>query len=428
MPVNNNHYAPHLYNPAAHAVAPMTHNTQDTAHTAQARAPGAMAPGHHTVRIHGQPVTTRPLNSSGFCSAFSDGRSRQIQQRARLAINPAHAERIRTESEALARHAGVDLERISSMDKFTIESTHALLDQRSAAMAAHLPPEQKKSLAAALEHYRAAHAGDFVMMNIAAMGYQDLTHYLTSRNDKFRDPEEIQEFLHQFASDFFLYPSSDDAVDEEEHERNANAVIDQLRTRIPDTLAGPVSSLMQFIDTAPRLSGVPLMRGQSGIGHDGVFEGDRIVSALLNGENLRFNGFCSTSGDYEIAENFATQQQEHSMGEPIYTIDLTTNSIKDECLRRDALRALENNPEGATSLLFMLKTEGAAGVSVTALGQALNDDPAEHMTDVESEILLTSGHYVQPEQLIRMEQGYVIAGTLRNGNEPPVASHPGQVN
>lgn len=416
MPVQN-HYA-HRMNPTSAASAlQQPAAPASSTHGAQS-ASAATAPGHHAVRVHGRPIITRPLNNSGFLSAFSDERSRRIQQRARHPIHPGQAQQLRANADALARHASADLDRICEMDKYTVEATHELLDRRTAEMAARLPPEQKQNVAAALNHYRAAHAGDFVMMNIAAMGYQDLTHYLVSTNDKFRDPEEVQEFLHQFASDFFLYPSSEDAANEEEHERNANAVIEQLRTRIPDTLAGPAASLASFIDIAPRLSGVPLMRGQSGIGHDGEFEGDRIVSALLNGENLRFNGFCSTSGDYDIAENFATQQQEKQMGEPLYTIDLTTNSVKDECLRRDALRALENEPEGATSILFMLKTEQAAGVSVPALGQALSDEPQEHMTDVESEILLGPGHYLQAEQLIRMEHGYVIAGTLRNGNAP----------
>ncbi|MCF5167542.1 hypothetical protein GIW45_26790 [Pseudomonas congelans] len=138
---------------------------------------------------------------------------------------------------------------------------------------------------------------------------------------------------------------------------------------------------------------------------------------MLEGDSLFFNGFLSTTSSFEAAMDFTGKLATTGLGNPLYTIDLTSNDPKDEVLRRDAIRALERRKcqDSSKSILYLMKASNVAGISVNATERAANPNSDRgHTLDKEDEILLAPGHAFHPELIIRHDEGFAVIGVVQD--------------
>ena len=245
-------------------------------------------------------------------------------------------------------------------------------------------------------------------MNISAMGYQSLESYLQSRDSQYHDSKKVDDFVADFADRYGALTGMDDSEEE----------IDELKTRLAERLTEPSHLLQQFIHTAPRLPGGPLLKGATG-GDNPVttqLDGTKTLHAILSGHAINFNGFLSTTSDHSTAMEFGGTDTTSALGNPEYTIDLTKDSEESEVLRRAALQDLQRGNIDTNAWLFLFKTHHVAGISLNATEEITSPGFTSHESK-EDEILLAPGHYFQPEQVIRNSRGIAVIGSLKYGRD-----------
>ncbi|WP_436892682.1 hypothetical protein [Siccibacter turicensis] len=395
-----------IHSAARHTPA-LLHPQQRTAPTAGEAATSRPAPagsGARRIGPHAVPVT--PLNQSGFVSSFRNSHSARIHHLSQLGINPAFARQVLSAPQ-LRDAAANDVARIRTMALDAFPTLNHITQQAAHAALQRTDPRQHRDINAALDDYRSTDGGH-VLMSISAMGFPDLRSYLHSIDPDRDEEEHMQAFVHEFATRYNCLSGYES--DEEE-------AIDDVRSRLEGLLPEQARTLTDYLHQAPRLSNVPLMRGSGG-GDNPLRSLDNTLRAMLRGESLHFNSFLSTTASYEAAMDFTGKLSSTGFGTPLYTIDFsdTQNEARNEVLRRDALQALDNGEcdDARRSLLYLIRPENAAGVSVNATEQALNPHIGQgHITGQENEILLAPGHIFIPQQLIRHDDGFIAVGALR---------------
>lgn len=363
-------------------------------------------PGTGVGYVHGQSVQMTAMNQTGFTSAFSTPRTASLAQRRHMPINPRYAESVLSQKQRLAEEARNTMQAISQLDLNHHPALNQNIKNLSKAHMQSVAADKRSDVVDAITDYQAAH-GDFFLMNVSVTGYQSLQQFLKSRSHEFNDEEKVDEFIEEFACRYGALVG----IDDEEEE------LDELKDRLEGRLAEPAKLLKDFLSAGPDISNVPLLKGASG-GDNPVttqLNGKDVLQAVLNGKALNFNSFLSTTTGYNTALEFCGKMPQEGLGNPLYTVDLTKNSEESEILRRDALRELANDKLETGSLLFYFKTQNSTGVNIAAAQELVDPEANNHMNS-EDEVLLAPGHYFQPEQIVRNEDGVALIGTLHNGN------------
>lgn len=368
-------------------------------------------PGNGIRNVHGRPAQMQAMNQTGFTSSFSTPNTATIANRGRIPIRLNSARNILNQKEYLALNASNTTRAISQLDLNHFPALNQTMKDSSKACMEREHPARRRDIKDAINDYQST-CGDYFLMNISAMGYQSLQFFLQSQDQKFINEVEVNEFLEEFADRYEALSGLDSREEE----------LDDLADRLEGRLAEPADLLKNFLNTAPRISNIPLLKGAGG-GDNSVttqLDGQKVLTAVLNGQALYFNTFLSTTTDYRTALEFSGDMPETAQGNAIYTVDLTQNSVESEVLRRDALHDLENNAMNTGSILYYFKTQNATGVDVQAAKQVVDPNPNSNLIhDSEGEVLLPPGHYFQPEQIVRSEDGVALIGSLTNGNLPP---------
>ncbi len=366
-------------------------------------------PGNGIARVNNRPVLMRSMNDSGFVSSFSTINSARITQRARMGISPRNAQAVISAREKLSDIARRDMQAVAHLELNNFPSLNHSVQELSRNYASTLTPSQKTELTEAISDYQGAY-GDNFLMNICAMGYKSLQHYLQSKDSQFHDPSKVDDFVVDFADRYGALSGYTDDVQDE---------LTELKNRLEDRLTEPTNSLRNFIHFAPRISSVPLLKGAVG-GNNPVttqLAGKKVLDAILHGQALNFNGFLSTTSNYGIALDFANTDTVLGLGNPMYTIDLTANNEQSEVLRRATLQDLEKGNVDTESFVFYFKTHQVAGISLNSVEEtaSITSLDVPNPQSKEDEILLAPGHYIEPEQVIRNTGGIVIIGNLKYG-------------
>lgn len=396
MPVNLN---ANNFSTAAHQVA----NQQAAPQTAQnTRAVDTAVSSWKHV---GQSIIeTKATNKSAMVGSFKTARSNQILQRSRLALNLRQSQQVLSDRHSLSEAARQDMERIKSLELGAYPATKSLIDEMSRASLGRYSHGEISDLAEALNDYRGDN-GDNILMNIHAKGHPSLEHYLQSIDSDYRDPQTLRDYVEAFA-DHFSCLTGMESEDEE---------LDELQSRIEDRLQEPVRDLIQHLSSVPKLSAVPLLRGSVGR-EDPMHSTEGTLHSMLEGDSLYFNGFLSTTSSFEAAMDFTGKLSSTGFGNPLYTIDLTSNEPHNEILRRDAIRSLERGEchESSKSILYLMKTSNVAAISVNATERAANPNSDRgHAMSKEDEILLAPGHVFHPELIIRHDDGFAVIGVVQ---------------
>jgi hypothetical protein len=343
-----------------------------------------------------------PLSHSGFTSAFSTQKTSMIAHRGRLPISLRNAQQILTDRTRLSQKAQRDWNAISALDLRSLESTYAVISGLSEGHIRRFARHDIDTVVEALDDYQGGH-GDNFLMNISAMGYPTLEHYLHQTG--VRGSEAVGQFIHNFLARY----GDVSELDEDD--------IDEIKTRIAERLSDPASVLSAFIHSSPRISGIPLLKGVSG-GDNPVttqVHGVNTLTAALNGQAINFNGFLSTTADYGVAREFSGLDTQENLGRPMFTVDLDSNTEESEVLRRAALTAVQRNECDTDSIIYYFKSSNVAGISINATKASAYPNVAPDRLDSEDEILLNPGHFFQPEQLVLYTGGVAMIGTLQYG-------------
>ncbi|SDO70529.1 hypothetical protein SAMN05216596_1011220 [Pseudomonas congelans] len=392
-PINNaNHFNPYINaHPLASQQAP------------QAVAPRpVMRPGAGMGIVKGQQVSMTPLCRSGFTSAFPTQRTSMMADRGRLAVSSRKTQQILANDAHLSQKAERDMHAISTLDLRSLDATYEVISRLSQHHIQRFSRQDIDTIIEALDDYQGPH-GDNLLMNISAMGYPSLEHYL--HHTGVSGPQAVEQFIRDFTN------RHDDASDLSEDD------IDEIRTRLAERLAEPTRILLEFIHSSPRLSDIPLLKGASG-GDNPVttqVNGVNTLLSALDGNAIHFNGFLSTTSNYDVALEFSDIQNHEDLGRPMYTVDLNNNSEESEILRRDALRAVQSNECGTDSILYYFKSSNVAGISVNATKASAYPNVAPDHLATEDEILLNPGHFFQPEQVVLYSEGVAMIGSLQYG-------------
>ncbi|CAM9275915.1 unnamed protein product [Ectocarpus sp. 12 AP-2014] len=367
-------------------------------------------PGNGIRNVHGRPVHMQAMNQTGFTSSFATPNTAAIANRGRTPISLNSANNILSQKERLAQYASNTMQEVPRLDLNHFPALKHTVKGFSKAHMERVHPARRMDVLEAITDYQSSY-GDNFLMNISAMGYQSLQHFLQSQDPKFHSEAKVNEFIEEFADQYGAFSGL--ASPEEE--------LDELADRLEGRLAEPADLLKNFLNTGPRISNLPLLKGASG-GDNPVttqLDGQKVLTAVLNGQALYFNTFLSTTTDYKTALEFSGKMPETALGNAIYTVDLIQNTEESEVLRRDALRELESNAMNTGSILFYFKTQNATGVDIQAAKQVVDPNPnASHLND-EDEVLLSPGHYFQPEKIVRNEDGVALIGSLTDGNLLP---------
>lgn len=94
-------------------------------------------------------------------------------------------------------------------------------------------------------------------------------------------------------------------------------------------------------------------------------------------------------------------------------------SEESEALRRAALEAIQRNECEPDSIIYYFKSNKVAGISVNSTKASANynsDFNASARIASEDEILLSPGHFFQPEQIVLYTKGVAMIGSLEYGN------------
>jgi len=359
-------------------------------------------PGNTVALVGGHPVHLSAMNKTGFASSFATSETVHTTHVGQQGISPAFAQQVLSQRQHLAHAAEHDKQRILSSQLNNFPTERNRVAHNSLQHFRRYSPAQGKHIVDALHTYQQDY-GDNYLMNISAMGYRSLSHYLQSLDPKYNNEAEVNNFVRDFARHY------------EAGELNASE-LEMHKTHIEHHLAPQVALLQQFIHAAPRLSGVSLLKGATG--HDDFFttqlNGDLALKAFLSGEALRFNGFLSTTSSADAAVEFSSVSDERGLGKARYTVDLSSRDASSEVLRRQALRELRSNGLDPASIFFRFKADHVAGIHVDAIQDAHN--PQMSISGAgEQEILLNPGHYFQPEKIVMLEQGFAVTGRLSYG-------------
>lgn len=373
-------------------------NSQPPAHHSQESNPVLQRPGFGYALINGRHVELTPMNSTGFVSSFPSPVERRMLLRSKLAIPSRYAERllkgeISNIAEAAMRHMRLIVE--SELNRFP--SKMAELKQKTLEHVGSFSGDDIGNIYSALLAYQDLYGNNY-LMNVACLGYKKLDDYLRDLDEKYKDPTKINAFLEIFNDKY-----------------NDTVIMDDLglkysRERLENEIIGQAQILDRFLKTAPRLSGISLLKGAGGLDEplSTQVHGSLLAQSLLYGQGLRFNGFLSTTSSYQVADNFCFSE----IGEPIYAIDLTNNSDESEVLRRDTLHALDDVDFETENILFSFNANNVAGVSVKSIKNAAESEESANALDNEDEILLAPGHSFTPGKVVRMENGFIVIGTL----------------
>ncbi|EGH06696.1 hypothetical protein PSYMP_00380 [Pseudomonas amygdali pv. morsprunorum str. M302280] len=355
-----------------------------------------------TANIGGHPVQVTAVNQTGFTSAFATSQTVYTTHQGQQGIAPAAVQQVLNQHRRLAQAAELEKQRMlgSQLNNFPAERNR--IAQSSLQHLSRCSPAQRMQVIDALHIYQ-EDGGDNYLMNISAMGYRSLSHYLQSLHPKYNNEAEVNNFVRDFARHY------------EAGELNAEE-FNIHKTHIETQLAPKVALLQRFIHAAPRISGVSLLKGATG--HDDLFttqlNGGSALQALLSGEALRFNGFLSTTSSARAAVEFSSVSDERELGRARYTVDFSSRDLSSEVLRRQAMRELQSNRVDPASIFFRFKADNVAGVHLDAI-QAVHN-PAMSLGEAgEQEILLNPGHYFQPEKIVMLEQGFAVTGRLAYG-------------
>ncbi|WP_345769810.1 hypothetical protein [Pseudomonas syringae] len=342
------------------------------------------------------------VNRTGFASAFATAQTVHTTHLGQKGIPPAFSQHVLNQHQQLAHAAEHDKQRIlgSQLNNFPVERNRIAHDNLQ--HFSRYSPAQGRHIVDALHIYQQDY-GDNYLMNISAMGYRSLTHYLQSLDPKYNNEAEVNNFVRDFARHY------------EAGELNAEE-FEIHKTHIETQLAPQTALLREFIHAAPRISGVSLLKGATG--HDDLFttqlNGESALKALLSGQALRFNGFLSTTSSADAAVEFSSVSDERGLGRARYTVDLSSGDPSSEVLRRQTLRELQSNRVDASSIFFRFKADHVAGIHVDAIQDAHNPDMSISEAG-EQEILLNPGHYFAPEKIVMLEQGFAVSGRLSYG-------------
>lgn len=365
------------------------------------------SPGNGIMRVSGHPVPMTAMNTAGFTSSFPTRNTAMMAQRQRLGISPQRAGHLLNQREALAAEARRAIAHIAASQLNNFPQAKQHLDQSSQRYFHQVPAQYTHNISETLDDYQGTY-GDNVLMNVSAMGYQDIHAWLTAVDPRFHDESEVDDFMTTFGHHYSAFTGMDDEEEE----------LHDLKTRLDDRLQEPTQQLTRYLHNAPRMTGgVPLIKGATG-GDNPIttqLDGNRLLGSVLQGNALNFNGFLSTSSQFSSALEFSGKMPSTVLGEPHYVVDLTKNDEKNEILRRHMLRELQQGNVDTGSLLFLFKASNAAGVSVNATRQAASPEGDAHRLSGEDEILLAPGHFFTPEHVVRAEDGIALMGSLQYG-------------
>ncbi|WP_157079279.1 hypothetical protein [Serratia ficaria] len=375
------------------------------------------APGNGHMRVHNELVSMTALNTSGLTSAFATINSRRMHQLNNMGLKPMIIKTIGNKKPSLAAEAKKDMDAIFNSEMNNFPHIKNEVKELTLAYMRTLSKEQQFELLKAAVIYQNTY-GDNFLMNISVMGYQSLEKYLQSRDGQEHSNSKVGDFVAEF-SYYYNYHGNDNinSVFSDYFKFNGNE-LDFVKTRIEDTLATPAKLLQNFIHSAPRISDGPLLKGMEGRNNplSTQVNGKETLYAILNGNALHFNGFLSTTADHATALRFAVREPPHtSLGNPIYTIDLTEKASQEsEMLRRLVLVKLGSGNVNTSSILLSFKADHVAGVSLNTL-----QDVSGYHTSLreEDEILLAPGHYFLPEKVIINDKGIAVTGNLKYGRE-----------
>lgn len=360
-------------------------------------------PGNGSVFINRQRTELSAINTSGFVSSFRTRAEQQITHRNKLAIPVSYAEKLlRGEIKDIANIATQDMQQIVASELNNYPEKMQQIQQKTLEHLATLSGTESSDIYNALLTYQDVY-GDNFLMNIASMGYTKLEDYLRAQDEKYNDPEEIEDFLHEFNDNY-----------------DNNIIMDNLGLRyslgrLENELTGTTKTLDHFLHTAPRLNDIPLLKGSAGLNNSlsTQVDGNLLVKSLLQGQGLRFNSFLSTTSNYDVACRFCSSE----LGAALYSIDLTGTSDESEALRRKMLHDLASPDSVTENILYFFKATNVAGISISTLKNALESDSVNKKLDNEDEILLAPGHYFIPEKIVRLQHGVAITGALAYGRE-----------
>ncbi|RMO91177.1 hypothetical protein ALQ32_100395 [Pseudomonas syringae pv. tagetis] len=359
-------------------------------------------PGNTTAVIGGHSVPLTAVNRTGFASAFATPQTVHTTQLGQRGIAPASAQQVLSQRHRLAHAAELEKQRILNNQLNNFPTEKSRIAYNSLQHFNRCSPAQGRQVVDALHTYQQDY-GDNYLMNVSAMGYRSLSHYLQSLDPKYHNEAEVNNFVRDFARHY------------EAGELNAEE-FNIHKTHIETQLAPQTALLRRFIHAAPRISGVSLLKGATG--HDDLFttqlNGESALQALLSGKALRFNGFLSTTSSADAAVEFSSVSDERGLSGARYTVDLTSGDLSSEVLRRQTLRDLQSNRVDASSIFFRFKADHVAGIHVDAIQDAHNPDMSISEAG-EQEILLNPGHYFQPEKIVMLEQGFAVSGRLAYG-------------
>ncbi|WP_139315525.1 hypothetical protein [Pseudomonas sp. PA27(2017)] len=364
-------------------------------------------PGEGIISVSGMPVQLKPVSRAGFTSSFEAPASREIQQRGRQQLSVNDARHLLAQKAYLRQHAQAMADSIKGMTLNDLPNSRTMIHTQSREYVSSLSRAHKSELAEALDYYQQAY-GDNFFMNLAAMGFESLPQFLRHLTpDEGEQSNDIDEFVEEFGHHYGAFTGMCELEEE----------MDALRMRLEDTLQAPSQVLKDILQHAPKIDGVPLLKGATS-SEDAVttkLQGGRFLNAILDGECINFNGFLSTTSSYHAAMQFSGRMASSGMGEPEYVVDLTKSDMENEVLRRQLKKELESGNCNTGSVLFYMKSSNAAGMSVNAAKVALGE--SEDRLDSEDELLLAPGHYLTPEQVVKSADGIIVIGQLRNGAE-----------
>ncbi|TDV60839.1 hypothetical protein [Pseudomonas sp. LP_7_YM] len=394
FPINNaNDFNPYIN---AHAEAARS--------VPQAAPRPVMRPGAGIGSVNGQQVSMAPLSRSGFTSAFSTQQTSVVAHRARLAISARNAQQILANTRDLSQKAARDMHAIATLELRGLEATYEIISLMSKNHIARFSRSDIDTIVEALDDYQAQY-GDNFLMNVSAMGYPSLEHYLDSTG--VRGTHAVETFIREFTD---RHTDASDLTEDD---------MDEIKTRLTDRLAEPTSILKNFIHTGPRLSSIPLLKGATGTDNPVTTQvngADTVISAL-NGQAINFNGFLSTTADFSVALEFAGLTAAEDLGTPMFTVDLNSNSEESEVLRRTALRFVQSKECDTDSILYYFKSNNVAGISINATKASAYPDVEPDRLATEDEILLNPGHFFQPEQIVLHSGGVAMIGSLSYGRD-----------
>lgn len=360
-------------------------------------------PGDGSIFINKQRVELTAMNTSGFVSSFRTSAELRMMHRNKLVIPVRYAERLlKGEIKDIAKIASQDMHEITTKQLDHFPEIYQHIQQKALEHLVHFSGADIINIYDALLTYLDAY-GDNFLMNVASMGYTKLENYLRAQDEKYNDPNEIENFLHEFNENY-----------------SDNIIMDQLglqysRGRLENEITEKAKVLDHFLHTAPRLNDIPLLKGAAGFNNalSTQVDGKLIINSLLQGQALHFNGFLSTTSSYQVARRFCSSE----LGRPIYSIDLTEANDESEVLRRDLLHALQSSDGMTENILYSFKATNVAGISMKALKNVIESEGINISLDAEDEILLAPGHYLIPEKIVRLQYGVTIVGSLAYGRE-----------